>query len=47
VVVAGRINGKMTISVVAYEVGEENSKSRLRELTARTLAEFGLTGEIL
>jgi hypothetical protein len=47
VVVAGRINGKMTISVVAYEVGEENSKSRLRELTARTLAEFGLTGEIV
>ncbi|MCT7657372.1 hypothetical protein [Mycobacterium deserti] len=47
VVVAGRVNGKMTISVVAYQAGEENSKARVRDLVARTLAEFGLTGEIV
>ena len=47
VVVAGRINGTMTISVVAYEVGAPNSKDRLRELVASTLAEFGLSGEVI
>lgn len=47
VVVAGRINGKMTISVVAYEVGQPNSKDRLRELVAGTLGEFGLSGEVI
>ncbi|CNK78347.1 Uncharacterised protein [Mycobacterium tuberculosis] len=36
----------MSISVVAYQPGGENSKSALRELAARTLAEFGLTGVI-
>ena len=47
VVVAGRINGKMTVSVVAYEVGQPNSKDRLRELVTSTLAEFGLSGEVI
>lgn len=46
VVVSGRINGKVTISVEAYETGSENTKTRLRELAAKTLAEFGLTGVI-
>lgn len=46
VVVSGRINGKVSISVEAYEVGAENSKTRLRELAAETLSEFGLTGVI-
>lgn len=44
VVVSGRINGKVVISVEAYQIGAENSKQRLRELAAETLAEFGLTG---
>jgi hypothetical protein len=44
--VAGRICGKMSISVVAYQPGAQNSKSHLRELAARTLKEFGLTGVI-
>lgn len=44
VAVAGRLNGKISISLVAYQVGQENSKSRLRELAAQTLAEFNLTG---
>jgi hypothetical protein len=47
VVVAGRIGGKISIDIVAYRVGAENSKQKLRELAARTLAEFDLTGEIV
>jgi hypothetical protein len=34
------------ISVGAYQPGAENTKPALRELAARTLAEFDLTGEI-
>ena len=41
-----RIGGKIGITVRAYQPGAENSKPALRELAARTLAEFGLTGEI-
>lgn len=44
VLVSGRISGKIIIGIVAYQSGAENSKSRLRELTAQTLAEFDLTG---
>ena len=44
--VAGRIGGKMSISIVAYQPGGQNSKAHLRELAANTLAEFGLTGVI-
>jgi hypothetical protein len=45
--VAGRIGGKISIGIVAYQPGSENSKPRLRELAAKALAEFDLTGEIL
>ena len=41
-----RIGGKIAITVEAYQVGAENTKPALRELAKRTLAEFGLTGEI-
>jgi hypothetical protein len=42
-----RIGGKIFgISVEAYQPGAENTKPALRELVARTLAEFDLTGEI-
>jgi hypothetical protein len=44
--VGGRICGKMSISIIAYQPGAENSKRHLRELAADTLAEFGLTGVI-
>lgn len=47
VVVAGRLNGTMTMSIVAYEVGQNNSKERVRDLVAGTLAEFGLSGELI
>jgi hypothetical protein len=36
----------ITIHVVAYQPGAENTKPALRELAARTLAEFDLTGQI-
>ncbi len=38
--------GKVSIAVLAYQPGAENTKPALRELAARTLAEFGLTGKI-
>jgi hypothetical protein len=46
VVVSGRINGKISISVEAYTLGAENSRQALRELAAHTLGEFGLSGVI-
>jgi hypothetical protein len=36
----------MSISIIAYQPGGENSKPHLRELAAHTLTEFGLTGVI-
>lgn len=41
-----RIGDKVGITVEAYQPGAENTKAHLRELVARTLAEFGLTGQI-
>lgn len=38
--------GKIFIHVLAYQPGGENTKPALRELAARTLAEFSLNGEI-
>jgi hypothetical protein len=46
VVVAGRIGGKLSIGIVAYEPGADNTKARLREMAARTMSEFNLSGEI-
>jgi hypothetical protein len=37
---------KIYLTVNAYQPGAENTKPALRELAARTLAEFDLTGEI-
>jgi hypothetical protein len=45
-VLAGRIGGKISITVVSYQPGGENTKPHLRELALHTLAEFGLTGVI-
>ncbi|OBF83051.1 hypothetical protein A5791_03490 [Mycobacterium sp. 852002-51163_SCH5372311] len=41
-----RIGGKIAMTVLAYQAGAENTKARLRDLAAQTLAEFGLTGQI-
>jgi hypothetical protein len=46
VVVSGRINGEISISVEAYQLDAENSKARLRALVEQTLAEFGLSAAI-
>lgn len=45
-VLATRIGGKISITVVAYQPGGQNSKPQLRELAAQTLAEFELTGVV-
>jgi hypothetical protein len=41
-----RIGDKVGITLEAYQPGAENTKPALRQLAARTLAEFDLTGEI-
>lgn len=38
--------GKIFIHVLAYQPGAENTRPALRELAARALAEFGLTGQV-
>jgi hypothetical protein len=43
---AGRFGPKVFLTVVAYQVGANNTKPELRKVTAETLAEFGLTGAI-
>lgn len=46
-VTAGRIAGIISLSVISHQPGAHNSQRGLRELVAQTLAEFGLTGEIV
>jgi hypothetical protein len=46
VVVSARVNGKVSVSIEAYEIGAENSKQRLRDLAEATLTDFGLTAVI-
>lgn len=46
-VVGGRVGGQVTITVVGYQPGGENTKAGLRERLAATLAEFELTGAIV
>jgi hypothetical protein len=41
-----RLPDHIVINIGAYQPGAENTKPALRELAARTLAEFGLTGEV-
>ena len=45
-VLAGRVNGVITITIVAYQPGVENTKPGLRELVTSTLADFGITGVV-
>ncbi|MGE2729239.1 hypothetical protein ACQI4F_07170 [Mycolicibacterium vaccae] len=47
VVVAGRINGKVSISISAYEVGVDNTRSRLREIITRAMADFDVSGVLV
>jgi hypothetical protein len=45
-VVVGRVVGKMSINIIAYQPGGTNTKDHLRELATQVLAEFELTGVI-
>ena len=45
-VASGRVHGKVSFSVTAYQPGKPNTQGWLREMTLRTLAEFGVTAEI-
>jgi len=45
-VLAGRVDDKMSISVIGYRPGGPNDKPQLRELVAKALAEFDLVGTI-
>lgn len=45
-VMAGRVGGRVLMSVVAFQPGWDNTKEALRELLAGTLSEFGLNGHI-
>lgn len=46
-VVSGRVAGKISIDIVAYQPGAANSKSWLRGLAVQTLSGFGLTGTVI
>lgn len=46
-VVSGRLDGRVTITVVGYQPGVENTKSALRERLATVFDEFELTGVIV
>ncbi len=41
-----RLPSRIVISIGAYQPGAENTKPAMREMAARTLGEFNLTGEI-
>lgn len=43
-VMSGRVSGRVLMSVVGYQPGEENTKAQLRDIVVATLAEFGLRG---
>lgn len=45
-VMAGRIGGRVLMSVVGYHPGFDNTKTALREVVSRTLTEFGVDGRI-
>jgi hypothetical protein len=45
-VITARVGAKVSIAVIGYQPGSENTKSRLRQIVAETLTEFGLTGAI-
>jgi hypothetical protein len=45
-VISARVNGQLMVAIIAYRPGAENTKPELRELAAKVLAEFELTGII-
>jgi hypothetical protein len=47
VVAAGRIAGHVSVNVVGYEVGAENTREWLADKMVRTLSDFGLKGTVI
>lgn len=47
VVAAGRVAGHVSLNVVGYEVGAENTRDWLADKAVRTLSDFGLKGTII
>ncbi len=47
VVASGRVNGTVSIGIVAYRNGAPNTHAQLREVAGQVLAEFDLTGTII
>ncbi|WP_231992205.1 hypothetical protein [Mycobacterium sp. ACS4331] len=47
VLVSGRLGGKVSISVVGYQPGAQNTKAWLTDLVHQTLAEYDLTGQMI
>ena len=45
-VASGRVHGKVSFSVTAYQPGRTNTQEALRELILSTLDEFGVSAEI-
>ncbi len=45
-VMAGRVEGRVLMSVVAFQPGWDNTKAALRELVGETLSDFDLNGRI-
>jgi hypothetical protein len=45
-VAAARLGGKVILPVMSYQPGADNSRARLREMIAQTLAEFELSSVI-
>ncbi|WP_078314699.1 hypothetical protein [Mycobacterium sp. D16Q16] len=45
-ILSGRLNGRIFISVGAYQPGGKNTKEALHDLAELTLSDFDLTGEI-
>ena len=45
-VMAGRVGGRVLMSVVAYQPGWENTRAALREVVVGALADFGLNARI-
>ena len=46
-VTSGQIADTMTITVISYQPGMENSRAELRGILTETLKDFGLSGEIV
>ncbi|WP_242455958.1 hypothetical protein [Mycolicibacterium sp. P1-18] len=47
VVAAGRIAGNVSLNVVGYEVGADDTREWLADKVVRTLADFGLKGTVI